>query len=452
MSSKFFMKGIVMVGVNCKFTVLLWFVIIGGVVCFGGAAFAEDDSEARIERLESALKQIQGELNQLKAEKVEDAKARETVDKEIIEEVVTQVLEDKGTAGTVPEWLNKFKFSGDFKYRHETIDGTTDGDWNDGVSRNRIRARFGLEYEVNEEMDLNFRFASGLFDPASTNQTLTDSFSTKNFLLDRAYLDWHPIWMNEVNVYAGKMKNPFYTPLKTELVWDGDLNPEGGAIGKVDRIDQDTNLYFTGAGFWVDKDSGGVDTSLWGAQSYFRKELECERYALCGVSYYDYGNIENRGDLSSTWGPVSTFYGNTTKEREGDEVYATDFNIFEVFGEYGFESCGMPMSIGGDWVTNFAADSGENVGWLIGMTFNKASGKGTWQGHYNYRDVEADAVLGAFNDSDFANGVTDSKGSEFGYDYMLAENVMGSLYYFLNERGPDDEDVRKFQADIEIFF
>lgn len=87
------------------------------------------------------------------------------------------------------------------------------------------------------------------------------------------------------------------------------------------------------------------------------------------------------------------------------------------------------------------------------LTFNKAKAIRTWQGRYNYRDTEADAVLGAFTDSDFANGVINSRGgAEFGLDYMLAKNVMGSLTYFLTERGDNIEELRKIQADVKVKF
>lgn len=433
---------------SSKFVKFFLLVVVLVAVSGTGYVYADAATDARIEKLEIALMQLQTELQELKADK----KAVESVSKEQIETVVIKVLEDKGTVGTVPGWLNKIKFSGDFRYRYETIDNVQNGDWVKGQTRNRIRARLGLDVEINDELDVNFRFASGSMDPVSSNQTLTDSFSTKDFLLDRGYLDWHPASVEGLSVYAGKMKNPFYTPIKTELVWDSDLNPEGGAITFVKKIDDDTKVYLTGAGFWVDENSGGVDTSLWGAQAYIKKELEEKRYVLGGISYYDYGNIKNRGNLKSTWSSSPSFYGNTTVNRGGSDVFATDFNILELFGEYGFQACGMPMAIAGDWVKNFGADSGKDTGWLVGMTFNKAKVAGTWQARYDYRDTQADAVLGSFSDSDFANGVTNSKGSEFGFDYMLAKDVMGSLTYFLNERGDDDADVRKIQADIKVRF
>jgi len=438
---------------NCKVLVNVLLMCLLLVVTTSSQAFADAASDARIDRLEAALKQLQTELAELKAER----QTEKQVSEKQIETVVTKVLDSKVPAAQdaiaqVPAWLNKLSFSGDFRYRHETADSYANNDWQKGRSRHRFRARFNLGVEVNEEFDVKFRFVSGTVSPVSSNQTMQDSFSTKDFLLDRAYLDWHPESIDGLNVYAGKMKMPFYTPLESLLIWDNNISPEGGAIKYAIDLQDNTKIYLTGGGFWVDEDSGGVDTSLWGGQSYIKKQLEAERYVIGGVSYYDYGNIKNRGSLESTWSTGNSFYGNTIVGAGGNQVYANDYNIFELFGEYGFQAYDMPIAVGGQWVRNFAADSGKDTAWFTGITINRAKKKGTWQARYNYRETQADAVLGAFSDDSFANGVTNSKGSAFGFDYMLAENVMGSLTYYLNERGENDDDLRKIQADVKIKF
>ena len=42
----------------------------------------------------------------------------------------------------------------------------------------------------------------------------------------------------------------------------------------------------------------------------------------------------------------------------------------------------------------------------MGATLNKAKDPGSWQFEYDYRDIQADAVVGKFNDSDFVGGGT----------------------------------------------
>lgn len=378
-------------------------------------ADAQQDTEARIKKLES-------ELQALKAERAE----------------------------AVPDWIRNINISGDFRYRLESIDAETGGDWATGHHRHRVRARFNIGTKLDEEWDLGFRFASGSADPASTNQTLDDSFSSKDFWLDLAYFDWHPLSVKCLNVFGGKMKNPFYKVAKTELVWDGDLNPEGIAAKYVMPLGESDKLHINGGGFWVDEDSGGVDTSLWGIQAYLNHDLQNNQYILGGLSYYDYGNIEGRGSLQ-TWGATGSFFGNTAT----GGTFDSDYDIVEGFVEYGFEYANMPVSIFGNIVRNTVASTGEDEGWLVGFKLNKAKEPGSWDFRYNYRDLEADAVLGAFTNSDFIGGGTDGHGHELGLNYQLTKNIQAGLTYFVTERdrgGGSGDSYRRLQADLKFKF
>ncbi len=53
--------------------------------------------------------------------------------------------------------------------------------------------------------------------------------------------------------------------------------------------------------------------------------------------------------------------------------------------------------------------------------------------NYNYRNVHRNAVVGAFTDSDFANGTTGSRGSKFQATYDIAKNFTFSTTYFMTE-------------------
>lgn len=112
----------------------------------------------------------------------------------IFQQKLTERASKKSESG-LPDnlkWIEKIKFSGDLRYRHETIDEESGGDWNDGHNRNRIRARLMMNAAVNDEWDVGVRIASGSEDPVSTNQTLSGGFTSKDIWLDMAYLDYHP--------------------------------------------------------------------------------------------------------------------------------------------------------------------------------------------------------------------------------------------------------------------
>lgn len=352
----------------------------------------------------------------------------------------------------VLSWASKLKWSGDFRYRYEFIEDEGQSREKERRHRNRIRARLGLDVEVNDEWDLGFRIASGVGDPVSTNQTLDEAFSGKGLWLDRAYFDYHPGCMDGLDVLGGKFGTPFYIVGQNQLVWDNDLNMEGGALQYAWSLNEQTNVYFNGGGFWVNEESGSPDTGLWGIQAYAKHEIGNPTYVLAGASFFDYGNIQGTEGLATEWdGDATEFSGNMST---GSNTYASDFDIVEVFCEAGTKLGGTPVAVWGDWVKNCAAVNDQDTGWLVGGKINKASAPGSWEIWYDYRDIEADAVVGQFNDSDFIGGGTGGKGHRVGLAYALAKNVKAAINYFDSEydRGTGGTDYRRLQADVALKF
>jgi hypothetical protein len=131
--------------------------------------------------------------------------------------------------------------------------------------------------------------------------------------------------------------------------------------------------------------------------------------------------------------------------------------MVEMFAEYTMTAWQRPLSFYGDYVVNTASGVQDDTGWLIGTTFNKASEPGTWQFNYEYRDVEADATLGQFNDSDFIGGGTDGHGHKFGFKYAIVKNVTMGPTAFFNTRdadgdGKQDDKYTRLQMDVELKF
>ena len=114
-----------------------------------------------------------------------------------------------------------------------------------------------------------------------------------------------------------------------------------------------------------------------------------------------------------------------------------------------------PWAVFGDYVVNTAAvDSSKDTGWLAGLVVNKLSDPGSWQLEYDYRDIQADALVGQFNDSDFVGGGTGGRGHRFGLSYLLTRNVVPALtYYFAQYEGRNDNaDYDRLQADLLVKF
>jgi len=392
-----------------------------------------------------AQKQRQAELedriNQLEArQKLTDEKPPTAEPKK--EEAIPDIL----------KWASKVNLYGDFRYRYEYIDQREA----EARSRNRIRARLGLNAKVNDEFDLGFRVATGQGevsgDPVSTNQTLDEAFSKKPIWLDLAFLGYHPNWMEGLDAFAGKIENPFYKVGKNELIWDNDLTPEGGALVYGLPLGEQTALNLAGGGFWVNEESGGADTSLWGIQAYLKHQLSKPTYILGGASLYCYGNIQGEESLAAEWDDdPDEFFGNSN----AGGVFTSDYDLLELFAEFGTELAGLPVAAFGDWVHNsVAVDESEDTGWLVGAIVNKVKKPGSWQFEYDYRDIELDAVVAQFNSSDFIGGGTGGKGHRFSFTYQLVNNVAMALTWYDNQfQGRnDDVDYDRVQADLLVKF
>jgi len=401
------------------------------------------------------LGELKNQVSELQ-KKIAELEARQQQKEQALTKRVDELTKEKTAPAPLPEglkWLERIKISGDLRYRHEHIDEQgSSGDWESGVDRDRLRARLMVEAVINDDWDAVLRLASGGDrSPISTNQDLEDGFSKKDIWLDLAYFDWHPTSTEGLNVLGGKITNPFYTVGRNQLIWDVDLNPEGIA-GQLSRpLSPEDRLFFNGGGFWVDESSTGVDTSLWGAQTYVRHDLGNAGYLLGGASYWDFANIKGRTDLKSTWGSPADFFGNTSSGGR----YASDYDIVEAFGEYGFKCSAMPMAVFGSWVRNIVASTSKDTGWLLGARFNKAKDPGSWEFGYDYRELEADAIVGGFSESEFLDGATDGRGHKLGFIYQWAKNLQSALtYYHLENTGgsPRDLDYRRLVADLLLKF
>ncbi len=351
------------------------------------------------------------------------------------------------------EWWEKVNWKGDFRHRHEFIrDESKDSDRN----RWRIRLRFSLSADVSESWSVHTRFATGSDDPVSANQTLDGGFSTKGFHLDRAYFAFHPQAMKCLRVTGGKIKQPFMVVDKTELIWDGDLNPEGMALG-IDRgITERVSMIVNGAFFYVDERKQADDTWMGGLQGAVEVSATERTSLVLGGGYYDYRNLR---EMEGLYDPGDLF-GNEhqvyQRIHHGDTTtwngYAVDFDLVEGFGKFAFQMEKVDLQVYGNYVQNKAADS-LDTGWLIGGSMTYGDGRGHFKLRANWRELEKNAVVGVFTDSDFRGGGTDGKGLELNAAYGLTDKVNLGLTYFRNSKGVEEDlEYDRVQADLKIKF
>jgi len=427
-------------------------VFLGVGLLLLASILAERAGADEISELKELLNEQTKKMRELQ-ERLTQLEARQRLKERSLTEKIEEVAEQK-QAPALPDsvkWIEKIKWSGDFRYRHDTIDDDSSTTTRD---RNRIRARLKMEAEVNDEWDAIFRLASGSSDsPTSTNHTLgdssDDSFSSKELWLDQAYASYHPESMPGLNLLAGKMANPFYRVAKNQLVYDGDISPEGGAVTYKWNLDDSTSAQLTGGALWLRERSTDADTSIFGIQGLLEHKLSSDSHILGGVTYYDFGNIQGK-----TLAGISS-NGNTTTPVAGTSgIFANDYDILEGFGEYGFMIGEVPAAIYGSYLRNMVASNSGDTAWIVGARYNKAKDPGSWEATYNYRDVQRDAVVGGLNDSDFIGGGTDGNGHVFGFNYQLAKNVQAGVLYYLNEKNmsTSEDDYQLLQGNLVFKF
>lgn len=344
-----------------------------------------------------------------------------------------QQLQTQAKENPVPQWAKDIKIAGDFRARYENIDdeGGTSAD----RDRQRVRLRIGAYGKVNSFTDFGVRLASGdKKDPTSTNQDIGDGFSKKTVWLDQMYVDVQPELFNGAHVILGKMPQPWIG--RTGLIWDSDVNPEGIAVVFEHPFTNSNWKVSANAGTFVVEvaDLGkGSDARLWAGQLAAETKIRDAKVQV-GVSDFYFYKEETSG----------LTVGNNTA--------GGDFHLIEGFGSVSFKIGSLPFAVNGQYAVNAdASDSNQDAAYLAGITVGKAKDNGSWELNYNWRDVQRDAVVDAFNDSDFAGGTTGHHGHSLGAKYQIAKNLQAGATCLLavNNAG---NDFKTLQLDLNFKF
>ncbi|MDP2983366.1 MAG: putative porin [Candidatus Latescibacter sp.] len=331
-------------------------------------------------------------------------------------------------------------FKGDLRYRHEYIKQEN----TDQRDRQRLRARLNMTATVDKSVNFIFALASGSSDdPISSNQDLTGGFSDKPIWIDQVYFDWTTP-MPGLKIQGGKVKNPFLAVGRNQLIWDHDLNPEGLSF-QFTKTAAPVDVFANGSFFWVQERAADKDSYLAGGQAGVKKAGSFGDITL-GSSYFDY--VHGKG--YATFYDAAKSFGNSV---DAKKLYLYDYRLVEAFGELNLSQFGLPIGFQGDYVTNVAKDVQKNKGYYIGASLGKTTVPGTWDIKAGYRNLEKDAVIGAFNDSDFSGGGADNKGFVFNADYQTAKNITLNLTWFKNTKSlTNGADYNRVQIDTNFKF
>ncbi|MGE0810908.1 MAG: putative porin [Immundisolibacter sp.] len=339
-------------------------------------------------------------------------------------------------------WAMNTQLRGDVRARYENVHIEDEPDTGRDQDRQRIRARIGAFTQVNPEVEAGIQIATGSSDDRrSTNQSLEGAFSKKSVWLDLGYIDYHPLAVPGLKVFGGKMKQPWVS--LGDIIWDGDTNPEGAAASYSRKWGM-TELFGSGGYFVLTDNVDGDgrqfehDLRLYSGQIGTRFYPGDSFKVTLGGSVYAYDNDDE----------VTALRANGNNQNE--------FRLLETFGQLDVIGLPLPLSVYGQFVQNTAAtgvDADQDQAWLVGV-MTRLFDVGI---DYNYRDVQRNGVVGAFTDSDFADGYVGSRGHKLKLRYDINKNFAFTTTYFMAEsdvasRFTDDASVNRLQVDLEAKF
>ncbi|MGD9015665.1 MAG: putative porin [Candidatus Omnitrophota bacterium] len=341
-----------------------------------------------------------------------------------------------GELDTLPKWIQQIKPKGDIRVRFQNEDRTNAVDRN----RGRVRFRWGLTAKPTDSLEATFRIASGSAEQTSTNQSFEEAFQTKYLWLDQAYATWTPFAKHDLKLIGGKMANPFYK--KGDVMWDGDITPEGVAFNYTLPLEKTTGIEgmetFLTAGFFPigdeesTSDPGQDEATLVGTQLGLGWNLPNKGKVKMALAYYDFHNVKGK-NLS---GEISDVYNPDTNTQDGSGNLIYDYNIINYHAETTLPwklnvlGAELPVSLYTEIANNIADNVSKDSAYLFGVKLGKAKEKGSWELGYNYREIEDDAVMDIFGDSDFHGGGTNGKGHKLGWKYAFTDKSTFGVTYF----------------------
>jgi len=375
---------------------------------------------------------LRAEIAELRAELARiDALQRETqaklvrLESEISEERTSPPPPAPATAAAASIVApTRLTVTGDLRLR-------TQGDYADSAPdriSGQVRGRLGATYAVNDRLQLGARLVTGdPDDPNSVDAQLSNFDDDLQVSLDLAYLQ---LSLGDLRVYGGKIPQPF---VRTELVWDGDVNPQGlGAVYR--RPLADGALRAAGLFFVVDESAAGADSTMRGLQLGFESPAFGAWSFDASAAYYDY-------QLGSVAGADGGDFRSNLRDARGN--YLSDFNIGDLIVGATWSGLGRrwPVKVIGDYAHNFGAATRADTGWGIDLIVGRAREPADWRLTYGYSQTESDAVFAAFSSDNIALA-TNYRQHALTLDYVpKARTTLSAIWYHYRPyRGVADPD------------
>jgi hypothetical protein len=389
---------------------------------------------------------------------IEEAKGKD-------DKVVQEAKAEASKQSRLPDWLNRTSLFGDFRYRHEGFYNSELQANQQTRNRERIRARLGLGIDVSPELSGKLRIVTGdAGDPISTNQTLSELFTRKPINLDWAFVTispWQTFGLDKMTgsekpmlaVTAGKFPVPLFAPGNSELIFDGDVSPEGVSEG-IMLWDHPSgfvrNFKITGLQWSIKELSNSSATQLFnpadawmfGGQAQLQVAPTDTSKLTLFVGNYGFQRLgviareRNQNSLLQITNNVRLFNGTVVGGRPvSPSSCASPFTaagcIKTFDGGFNVVSAGAQLDVPTPWKTfplsfffdfahNTQAESNDDNGYWLGFRIGQVANKGDFRFTYNWAYTQTDAVPSVFSYSDFGrNGGTNVMGHFITLEYVL---------------------------------
>lgn len=342
--------------------------------------------------------------------------------------------------------LPEMKWYGDLRVR-EKIE--KDGD-NDSRTSMQLRARFGVNIPVQKELRAEIRLASAKSN-RSTNQTMGDSSepgSRRRFVgLDLALVEWAPI--DFAKFYVGRFQQLHYRPGDTQIILDDDMTLEGfGATVEYEFI-PDWKIFGSMGSALLRENYDNyysedlADNNLnWGQGGI--AWMKDSRKLRVGGGFFNFTSVQGMNFADLAAGGKAN--GNT-EETAG--VVKNPYLPREYFIDYKDKFGSLEAGVFFEFIENAESSDPNNAFWTGFSVGQKA-----WDAQFAYTEVESDAVLALFTNSDLGNGTTDVKGyiGSVRWKFMKNMNLNFTQFVAKTDMSGLDKEYRRTHLDISASF
>jgi len=310
--------------------------------------------------------------------------------------------------------VSRLKISGDLRVRAQLENSNSAAR---DRSSGQVRGRLAAAFAVNDHVSIGARLATGNpDDPRSTDVQLSNWDDDLEVSLDQAYLK---LAFGQLDVHAGKIPQPF---TRTELVWDGDVNPQGLSANWKHALAGGGALRANGLFFVIDEQATAADSTMTGVQLGYDTPAFGNWRMDASLAQYRYA-------IGSTVGATATEWRTNLLRPDGS--YVSDFHLNDVIVGATYSGWGdrWPLRTVADYVKNRAARTDADTGYGLDVVLGRAQQPGDWRVSYGHAMAEVDAVLTAFAQDNIGFG-SNYRMHAFGVDYVpWPKTTLSAVWY-----------------------